>query len=70
MNKLQKTRINLGIEQLDVALELFLEERSYVAALTLAGAAEEILGKALDFQNRTNALSRWHAQIDEMWGVP
>ena len=39
-------RVNLAVEQLDVALELFLEKRSYVSALTLAGAAEEILGTA------------------------
>jgi hypothetical protein len=33
-------------------------------------AAEEILGKALNIQGRSNALSRWHGQIDEVWGVP
>ena len=40
-------RIDLACEQLDCALELFLSQRSYVSALTLAGASEEILGKAL-----------------------
>ena len=70
MNKVQKTRIDLAVEQLDVALELFLDKRSYVSALTLAGAAEEILGKALNLQSRSNALSRWHGQVDEVWGVP
>lgn len=47
-------RIDLAVEQLDVALGLFLEQRSYVAALTLAGAAEEILGKALQFKGAEN----------------
>jgi hypothetical protein len=40
-------RVDLAAEQLDVALSLFLENQSLVSALTLAGAAEEILGKAL-----------------------
>ncbi|MEX0597689.1 MAG: hypothetical protein WD512_14450 [Candidatus Paceibacterota bacterium] len=34
----------LAKEQLEVSIELFLSERSYAAALTLAGAAEEIFG--------------------------
>jgi len=40
-------RLQLAVEQLDVAIELFRSGRSDVAALTLAGAAEEILGKML-----------------------
>ncbi len=40
-------RIELAKEQLEIALEMFLKRRSFVSALTLAGAAEEILGKAL-----------------------
>jgi hypothetical protein len=47
MAKQSYQRIDLATEQLDVALELFLSRRSFVSALTLAGAAEEILGKAL-----------------------
>ncbi len=45
-------RVELAAEQLDVALELFLSGRSFVSALTLAGAAEEILGKALVHGNQ------------------
>lgn len=40
-------RVDLAKEQLENALELFLKRGSFVSALTLAGAAEEILGKAL-----------------------
>jgi len=49
-------RIDLATEQLDVALQLFLDKRSYVSALSLAGAAEEIFGKALDHQGKEHSL--------------
>lgn len=68
MKKAQKAQIDLAIEQLDVALELFLEGRGIVSALPLTGAAEEIFGKAL--HNRSNVLSFWHDQVYEVWDVP
>jgi hypothetical protein len=49
-------RVELAIEQLDTALELFLSERSYASALTLAGAAEEILGQAISQRGQQDAL--------------
>jgi hypothetical protein len=49
-------RVDLAIEQLDTALELFLSERSYASALTLAGAAEEILGQAISQKGQQDAL--------------
>ena len=49
-------RIDLAVEQLDVALSLFLEKQSVVSALTLAGAAEEILGKVLSHNGQQNSL--------------
>ena len=52
----QKT--DLAREQLEVALGLFLDKVSYVAALTLAGAAEEILGKALSHKGDKNVLKK------------
>jgi hypothetical protein len=51
-------RVNLAVEQLELALTLFLEKQSYVAALTLAGAVEEILGKALTLQGEKPSLHR------------
>ena len=39
-------KLDLATEQLDDAISLFLEEQ-FVSALVLAGAAEEIFGKAL-----------------------
>ncbi len=55
------SKIDLAREQLDCAIRLFLEGK-YVPSLTLAGAAEEILGKALRHCNVPNALDqRWNA---------
>ena len=49
-------RVELAGEQLDWALSLFLNKQSYVSALTLAGAAEEILGQSLRTQEQQNFL--------------
>jgi hypothetical protein len=38
------TKLDVAAQQLDTAIRLFLEE-DYVSSLTLAGAAEEILGR-------------------------
>lgn len=39
-------KIDIAVDQLDQALSLFLSDECYASSLTLAGAAEEILGKA------------------------
>lgn len=49
-------KISLAIEQLENALSLFLDGRSHVSALTLAGAAEEILGMAVKINGVENSL--------------
>jgi hypothetical protein len=59
-------RIDLAKEQLDVALELFFSKRSFVSALTLAGAAEEILGKALVHRNEVPWLEHEHGMVAEV----
>jgi hypothetical protein len=63
-------RIELAVEQLEIALSLFLEKQSFVGALTLAGAAEEILGKTLQRKAEQNSLDWkyentrwWHAKL-------
>jgi hypothetical protein len=63
MTSTTHSRVDLAVEQLDVALELFLKKRSYVAALTLAGAAEEILGKALSLQGARTILDQWYLNM-------
>ena len=57
-------RIALAQEQLDVALELFLSKRSMVSVLTLAGAVEEILGKALQHRGKKTTLEYEHTVIE------
>ena len=49
-------RIDLATEQLEVALSLFLDKASYAGAITLAGAAEEILGMALKRSGKASML--------------
>ena len=41
------SKIDAAVEQLDWAIRLFLDYGAYVPAISLAGAAEEILGKAV-----------------------
>lgn len=53
-------RIELAIEQLECALHIFLKCQSYVSTLTLAGAAEEVLGKALSHQGKETTLQVAH----------
>jgi len=42
------SKIDAAVSQLDWAIRLFLDHQAYLPAITLAGAAEEIIGKALD----------------------
>lgn len=41
------SKIDAAVDQLDWAIRLFLDHEAYVPAITLAGAAEEILGRAV-----------------------
>lgn len=67
-------RVDLANEQLAVALELFLSRRSMVSAITLAGAAEEILGQALTLHSRDTSLMHEYsvaAPVEELlWRKP
>ena len=49
------------MSQLDVALTFYLEDRELVSSITLAGAAEEILGKLCEQSGKASSLSR-HAE--------
>jgi uncharacterized protein YPO0396 len=41
------SKIDAAVDQLDWAIKLFLDFQAYVPAITLAGAAEEIIGEAV-----------------------
>jgi hypothetical protein len=47
----------IAVAQLETALQLFLQSGDRLSVLTLAGAAEEILGKELEALGGTTALS-------------
>lgn len=48
--------IDIALEQLETALRLFKKPKEYISVITLAGAAEEILGKACREQGIKNAI--------------
>ena len=41
------SKIDAAVDQLDWAIRLLLDHKAYISAITLAGAAEEILGRAV-----------------------
>lgn len=44
------SKIDAAVDQLDWAIRLLLDHQAYVPAITLAGAAEEIIGATLEDQ--------------------
>lgn len=58
VTEIEETLSNLEIahRQIERAITLFLDDNDFVSALTLAGAAEEILGKLLNKQGREHWL--------------
>ncbi len=59
-------RLALAKGQLDTALELFLDQKNYSSAITLAGAAEEIFGRALSLAGGKPALESSYESIAEV----
>ena len=49
-------RLTLANQQLETAIKMLVDEKNYLAAITLAGAAEEILGNALKLRDQKSAL--------------
>jgi hypothetical protein len=45
--KFTVTKIDAAVEQMDWAIKLLLDNQAYIPAITLAGAAEEIIGENL-----------------------
>ena len=59
-------KLDLATKQRDDAISLFLERQSFVSALTLAGAAEEILSKALSHRGEQDALERKREALEPL----
>jgi hypothetical protein len=66
MNNFSHNRVQLAVEQLHVAIDLFLSKRSFVSALTLAGAAEEILGRKAERLGKEKVISTQHKIISNL----
>lgn len=60
MSNPKHNRVALAVEQLHVAIDLLLSDRSAVSALTLAGAAEEVLGRKANRFGAKQAIDRSH----------
>jgi hypothetical protein len=55
---LYAVKIDVALEQLDWSIKLFIDHKQYVAAITLAGAAEEILGKLVGEKASVSELTK------------
>jgi hypothetical protein len=51
------TNLEIAERQLDRSIQLFLDEKDFISSLTLAGAAEEILGKLLNKRGESHSLA-------------
>lgn len=61
------SKLDAAVDQLAWAIRLFLDNKAYVPAITLAGAAEEILGEML---GGGSAFAQLKQRIASMSGLP
>ena len=66
MDEKTNNRVALAVEQLHVAIDLFLSNTSDAAALTLAGAADEILGQKASRFGQQQAIEFKHAVLTKL----
>lgn len=60
-------KIDAAVNQLDWAIKLFIDHKAYVPAITLAGAAEEIIGEAVTSES---AFRRLRESLSTNYGIP
>ncbi len=48
-------KTEIAVKQLETAIDLFLNHKDYICAITLAGASEEILGKFVEQMGKKSA---------------
>jgi hypothetical protein len=58
----------VGLEQLTTAVDLFIEGKSYISAITLAVAADNIFQRALKKGGQTDVL-RWEFELFDQIGL-
>jgi hypothetical protein len=61
------SKIDAAVDQLDWSIRLFLDHAAYVPAITLAGAAEEIVGQTL---GEASAFALLKQRIASRTGLP
>lgn len=64
--KYQVSKIDAAVDQLDWSIKLFLDHQAYVPAITLAGAAEEILGEAVTMDSAFELLKSLMSEESEL----
>ena len=58
-------KIEIARTQIETAIDLFLSNRDFLSALTLAGAAEDILGKLLERDGKKSMLENLYGWFQE-----
>ncbi|MEP1444905.1 MAG: hypothetical protein ABJK37_02155 [Paraglaciecola sp.] len=62
-------KVHIAIHQLEKAIALFLDEQDYICTITLAGAAEEILGKHAKYKGKIPANDYFPKGLREKYGL-
>ena len=61
------SKIEAAVEQLDWSIRLFLDQRAFIPAITLAGAAEELIGRSVGEQAAFLLLMR---KLSQQYDLP
>lgn len=48
-------KVEIGVKQLQTAIDMYIDKKDYISAITLAGAAEEVLGKLAERKGHKTA---------------
>ena len=48
-------KVEIGVKQLETAIDMYIDKKDYISAITLAGAAEEVLGKLAERKGHKTA---------------
>jgi hypothetical protein len=61
------TKSDIALQQIETALDLYLNNKDYFSVITLAGAGEEILGQLLKEAGKENSLGQRTASLVGMY---
>jgi hypothetical protein len=66
VENIEISKIHIATSQLNTSIQLYIDNKDLISALTLAGAAEEILGNLLKNGSKANALEAMTNRLCEM----